>query len=207
MLMVAQPRAKSDPQIGDLVDGGYYFGKFQYGDGVPFLLFVAPKAAEVGRVLLANGGAPMSSLFDGALNTAALVPFASAAASYCLGYRGGGKSDWYLGAQYEMMAAYLTMKPGTGGNNSLRGQNPYVLPPRASNYTPSDPPTTSLDDFKTGGTQCFTDSTTVSNRYWTSTSADNTGAVTAVNYASGNTYPSEAANSSRLVRPIRRVPA
>jgi hypothetical protein len=91
------------------------------------------------------------------------------AANFCVGLSIGGYSDWYLPARYELEIAYFNLKPTTFNNSVNDGINPYSVPARASYYTTSAPPRTSLAAFQSGGAEAF-----VNDIHWTSTEISST---------------------------------
>jgi hypothetical protein len=93
-----------------------------------------------------------SSDFDGAANTAAMVTAGIAdhpAAQFCVNLSIGGFTDWYLPSRFELDIAYFNLKPSADVNNTFFGINPYSVPQRTSNNTPSNPGQTASAAFST----------------------------------------------------------
>lgn len=170
------------PSIGDPFEGGHYVGLVDYNQaGVgTHALVAAPRTGGASGMdypvstryfyrttNTALSGA--SSLFDGAANTQAMVQTGIAlfpAANFCVSLSIGGYNDWYLPAYAEMEVAYFNLKPSTFSNNTSAGSNLYAVPPRASNYTASVPPQTSLVSWQGFGADAF-----AGRVHWSSTTA------------------------------------
>jgi hypothetical protein len=149
--------------IGEAFGGGYFAGYISHtADGSPtHALIVAPRAtgATGGGYTLTTDltwktsnttTTGTTSLFDGAVNTAAMVTAGIAdhpAAEFCVNLNIGGFTDWYLPSRFELDIAYFNLKPTTANNNTLWGINSYSVPKRTINYTPQYPSQTSVTAF------------------------------------------------------------
>lgn len=171
---------------GEEVEGGFFVGYISHTlNGVPtHALIVAPAASGYNTSGLA-WRAPYytyptpgtESLFDGAVNTAAMIAADIAdpvysnhpAAQYCANLTIDGYSDWYLPAYYELEIAYYNLKPA-GITNALTGinRNYYAVPQRPTGYTTRLPMQTLVEDFKEGGPEAFRQIS-----HWTSCTDDN----------------------------------
>jgi hypothetical protein len=162
------------PNIGDSFEGGFYAGLISHtADGVAtHALIVAPEASGYNNKATKQfktsntGSTSMTSLFDGATNTANNANTSHPAANYCAGLSIGGYSDWYLPALYEMEIAYYHLKPSTASNNTTSsGGNNYAVPQRPGTYTSGTPSRTSVTAFRDDiGTEFF-----LTEDHWTST--------------------------------------
>lgn len=150
--------------IGDPFGGGFFAGQISTaGNGVAdYNLVIAPKSSgENSSKQWKTSNSTTSgttSVIDGPGNTAAMIAASAAAhpaANFCNGLSIGGFSDWYLAATNELELCYYNFKPGTANNVTTAGANANAVPPRASNYTTSDPARTSVTDFQTGNTEAF----------------------------------------------------
>lgn len=127
-------------------EGGYYAGQITYSDSRSFHLVVASKTADVSAkqwgMTAFNGpliGA--NSQFDGVFNSAKAVASGldvgthpKEAFKHCENYVEGGKTDFYMAAQVEMVFirdALRPTKPGqvaafaTGGAQAFDNSNRY----------------------------------------------------------------------------------
>ena len=124
----------------------------------------------------------------------------------CYTYRGGGYSDWLLGAKDVVEIMYRNFKPSTGSNTTSSGANPNAIPP-TGNYTASNPSQTPLPLFRVGAAEAFTVTSGTYYRQWTSTQYSATSAwnqpfdVGNQYYLNNKTYTTD-----RSVRPVRIVP-
>jgi len=96
------------------------------------------------------------SLFDGLVNTNNMLADVTGtypAANFCGSLTVGGYTDWYLPSIYEMLAIYYMFKPTATLNSTLNGANPYSVPKRTTNFTPSDPLMTPIVAFQRPNSQ------------------------------------------------------
>lgn len=151
--------------IGEEFGGGYFAGYISHtADGNPtHALIVAPRetgASGTGYTLTTNyqwkttatSTAGTNNLFDGAVNTAAMVAAGIAdhpAAQFCVNLNIGGFTDWYLPSRAEYEIAYFNLKPSTTFNLAFMGSNIYSVPRRDNFYTATYPAQTYLDAFRT----------------------------------------------------------
>ena len=191
--------------IGQSFGGGYYAGKISTaGNGVAdYYLIVAPKeSGETSSISFATGtGTDPSSVINGPANSSTMNNASHPAAEYCESLSIGGYTDWYLPAFNELEICYYNLTPFSGNNATNSGINPNAVPPRASNYTVSDPPQTSATIFRAGQSQAFAGSP-----YWTSTQEDSTAAKYQDFFTGAQNYISKTVSSGRYVRAVRRVP-
>lgn len=155
MSMIISPHMLAAPAGGGGVpaagaywdgEGGYYAGLITYSDSRSFHLVVASKDADVSAkpwgMTAFNGPAiGATSQFDGVFNTAAAVTsgldvgtYPKEAFKHCENYVEGGKTDFYMAAQVEMVFirdALRPTKPGqvaafaTGGAQAFDNANRY----------------------------------------------------------------------------------
>jgi hypothetical protein len=160
-----------EPAIGEEYEGGYFAGYISHtADGVAtHRLIVAPRATGAtgtGYTLTTNlqwktsntATAGATNLFDGAVNTAAMVAAGindHPAAKFCVELSINGFDDWYLPTRVEYAIAYINLKPTTTDNNTSQGINNYSVPKRTTNYTLTDPTRTSVLNFRSGGSEAF----------------------------------------------------
>lgn len=192
--------------------GGYYAGANIWANGVEYALVVAPKTLG-GESSSSSWGydgsiAGATSLSDGKANTDKLV--SSQAANFCRGLTIGGYNDWYLPSIDELEICFRYLKPvlynnqriGLNGNSphGYTGLNPNSNPPGAA-YTSTNPTQTSVDLFKTGGSEAI-DSNIV---YWSS-SEINSGAARVQYFGSTNALSDQnGATKGGLPWPCRAV--
>jgi hypothetical protein len=171
--------------IGEPFGGGFFAGYISHtADGNPtHALIVAPRATGAtgtGYALTTNlqwktantTTAGAASLFDGSVNTAAMVTAGIAnhpAAEFCVNLSIGGFADWYLPSFYELDIAYFNLKPNTTPNNTAWGTNVYAVPRRNGNWTAAYPTRTAVTAFNTSA-EAFVDDP------WTSTDPSATNA-------------------------------
>jgi hypothetical protein len=156
-----------EPAIGEASNGGFFAGKIME-NGSMYALIISPKATGMftNKTMGNNVNIPPIqplSTFDGLANTNALVTANSSGAlagtfsgaASCRNLTTGGYNDWYMPARYEMEVLYYFLKPTTQNNIATGGNNPYAVAPEPVNtlYTASAPPQTSVDIFKTGGSE------------------------------------------------------
>lgn len=203
--------------IGEEYQGGYLVGLISHtANSIPtHALIVAPSATGAtgtGYTLTTNyalkttgtSTANTTSSFDGVANTSAMVAAGIAshpAAQFCVNLNIGGYTDWYLPASLELDIAYQALKPTTTSNGTSAGINPYSVPERTSNRTAGNPPQTTVDIFKEGGSQAF-----VAAFHWSSTEY---GDVYAFNRSFSTGSTNNNTNSSKVqtkqVRAFRRI--
>jgi hypothetical protein len=202
------------PKIGDAFEGGFFAGLISHtADGVAtHALIVAPRATGAsggGYTITSNlqwktsntTTAGTTSLFDGAVNTAAMVTAGIAshpAAQFCVNLSIGGYSDWYLPARYELEIAYYHLKPNDTNSTSW-GINNYSVPERTANYTAGDPAQTSVTAFKDTGSEPF-----VTGVHWSSTEDSSTTAWR-LNFNDGNQFDTSKDNGLTRVRAFRKL--
>jgi hypothetical protein len=190
--------------IGQEYGGGYYAGQISTtGNGVAtHYLIVAPKSSETSSIAFATSTATdPSSVINGPANSSTMNNASHPAAEYCESLSIGGYTDWYLPAFNELEICYYNLTPFSGNNATNSGINPNAVPPRASNYTVSDPPQTSATIFRAGQSQAFAGSA-----YWTSTQEDSTAAKYQDFFTGAQNYISKTVSSGRYVRAVRRIP-
>jgi len=192
--------------IGEAYQGGFYAGQIGSSSVATHNLVVGPLAsAQVSNrayknALTATAGA--DSAINGPQNTADMVADGNAtvypAAHFCNDLVTGGYSDWYMPAKNELEVCYYNLKPSTKTNSTSSGINPNAVPARGSNYTSGNPAQTSAANFKTTGSEYFTEL-----QYWSSTENSNTSAWRQMFY-DGVQYAPNKYNGYR-VRAVRRV--
>lgn len=173
-----------EPNIGDPFGGGYFAGYIsETANGVAtHMLIVSPKASgETAAAWDTVGGATtgFNSLIAGPTNSAGLAALGAryAAATFCEGLTINGYSDWYLPARNELEVAYYNLKNVTQANyvaGGNLGNNANAVPPWepvSTSYTTARPAQTTVDAFKVGGVEAFTD-----NYFWSSSEPSSTGA-------------------------------
>lgn len=204
---ITPPSGGSGPTtIGQAYGGGYYAGQISTaGNGVAdYYLIVAPKeSGETSAIAFATGsGTDPSSVIDGPTNSSTMNNASHPAAQYCEGLSIGGYTDWYLPASNELEICYYNLTPFSGTNATSSGINPNAVPPRASNYTVSDPPQTSATIFRAGQSQAFAGEV-----YWTSTQDDTTNAKDQYFFTGGQGSRPKTGSTgpTRYVRAVRRV--
>jgi len=164
-----------DPaNIGQPVEGGFFAGLISHtADGNPtHALIVAPAASGYSTTSLQWKTATTAtlgtdSLFDGVLNTTAMVADGIAnhpAAQFCVNLNVGGFSDWYMPSILEQDIAYFHLKPSTSTNHPTAGVNNYSVPKRTSAYSSANPPQTAIVAFQSGGPEAYSTAA-----HWTST--------------------------------------
>jgi len=199
--------------IGEPFGGGYFAGYISHtADGNPtHALIVAPRATGAtgsSYTLPTNlqwktantTTAGITSFFDGAANTAAMVTAGIAdhpAANFCKNLSIGGFTDWYLPARYELDIAYFNLKPSTDANSTSWGTNIYAVPQRNINYTATYPAQTALTAFNTTA-EAF-----VSDNHWSS-SQHSTPRGTRVDFRFGSQVNTDK-TSFLPVRAFRRI--
>ena len=194
--------------IGQAYQGGYYAGTITYGtetwlglQGEQYNLVVAPKATGEASTIrqyktsatcdgAESNQTSAQSTWDGYHNTYTSVIGSSSshpAANYCQGLTIGGYSDWYLGANQELILAFGNLRQlanwQTGGSEA----------------------------FTTGTVILNGASISGISAYWTSTgdSCENTGTLgsASIYYNTGGYLISGYAKTDQFfVRAIRRVP-
>jgi hypothetical protein len=162
--------------IGAAYQGGYFAGQISTaGNGVAtHNLIVAPiSSGQIGSIPWKTSNtstAGTSSVIDGPTNSANMNNAEHPGAQFCEALSIGGYTDWYMPAKDELEVCYYNLKPGTWtNNNTSSGINTYAVPSRSSNYTTGTPPQTSVTDFRSGGSQAFSET-----YYYSSTEGDAT---------------------------------
>ena len=200
--------------IGEPFGGGYFAGYISHtADGNPtHALIVAPRAtgaSGTGYTLTTNyqwkttatSTAGTTNLFDGAVNTAAMVAAGIAdhpAAQFCVNLNIGGFTDWYLPSRAEYEIAYFNLKPDTTLNFTGIGNNIYSVPRRDNFYTTTYPAQTYLAAFKT------TSEAFVADNHWRSDEASPTTASRFL-FAGGAEGGGLSKTSGFLVRAFRKI--
>lgn len=193
---------KLPPELtpGTPFEGGYFYTYLQFPDGV-YAMIIAPKSSEISRVFSTGGSINFGSRseLDGAANTAYLTGSSYPAVVHCKGFYGGGFSDWYLGAKYEMLPLYRYLKPSTDNSSTSYGENPYEIPPVGNFPNVNSPGQTPVVLFQESNGQAL-----VANSYQTSTVIDPGNTNTRLDMINGS-ITTGAVSGSSLVRPIRKV--
>jgi hypothetical protein len=196
--------------IGQAYGGGFFAGYISHNaNGVAtHALIVAPAASgastgyawKTTQTLTSDSG----STFDGAANTAAMVAADIAlhpAAQFCVNLSIGGFTDWYLPARYELDIAYSNLKPTSANNNNGTGVNIYSVPRRDAGYTTTNPTTTSVAAFQSGGSEAFIAD---DNSYWSSTEGASNSSI-AFNFSDGTAFGGSKISSLATTRAFRRI--
>jgi hypothetical protein len=147
--------------------------------------------------------------FDGTVNVAIMKANSNGFAGYeaakyidDLNTNGGfsGQTDWYLPSRLELDIAYFNLKPGTTGNVTGFGANPYSVPRHNNNYTLTFPSQTALTAFNTGA-EAF-----VAGNHWSSTegSAPETRAWI-FSLSDGNQISNAVKTQSQPIRAFRKI--
>jgi len=196
------------PNLGDPFGGGFYAGTMRLSDG-DYLLIAAPKAAEakLRRKTSDSATSGTGSYHDGVANSNAMNDSAHPAAQYCLGYAGGGFSDWYLPARDEVEVLYRAGKPTTTANSigsreesGGHGDNANSLPVGPA-YTSGAPGRTEYSAFVSDGAAAFA----TTSYYASSTeSAASPGVAWLQTFDSGAQYTGSK-TLALWVRPVRRI--
>lgn len=175
--LMIQGKLRTEPNIGDFWEGGYYTGKLQI-DGKIYALVLAPKSTGESPTTLSwktsnNNTTNTGSLSDGRLNTQTMITAgatAHPAAKYCHDLVINGYDDWYLPSISELEMCYRAFKPsitvnstGAYGPYGSGGTNLSSIP-SGSNYSETNPSQTTVIAFRRGNTEAF-----VENYYWSST--------------------------------------
>jgi hypothetical protein len=202
--------------IGEEFGGGYFAGYISHtADGSPtHALIVAPRATGAtgtGYTLTTNLAwktattttAGTTSLFDGVVNTAAIVTAGindHPAAKFCVDLNIGGHTDWYLPSRLELDIAYFNLKPDTTANGTTVGINAYSVPVRTANYRSSYPLQTFVSEFASSA-EAF-----IAAAHWTSSESSNTQAwATNMNNATPTNAGGTSKTSSVRTRAFRRI--
>jgi hypothetical protein len=191
--------------IGQAFGGGYYAGLISTAgnDVADFYLIVGPLASAQNnskQFKTSNTGSDPTSVIDGPTNSATMNSGTYPAAQFCEGLTIGGYSDWYMPAKNELEICYYSFRPTVNSNNTSSGTNTNAVPSRPSNYTPTDPPQTSLSLFIEGGSEAFTSSGI---RYCSSTQQSSTSAWLQQFSNGSQTFFDK--DGSYIVRAVRRV--
>ena len=191
--------------IGQALGGGFYAGQIGVSGVATHNLIVGPVASAQTTLQWKNARTATSgadSAINGPQNTADMVADGNSTvypcAHFCNDLTTGGQTDWYMPAKNELEVCYYNLKPTTTSNNTGSGTNTNAVPSRSSNYTSGTPTQTSATDFRSTGTEDFTDYF-----YWSSTELSATiadGQLFNNGYQGGNFK-----DGSYLVRAIRRV--
>ena len=218
MSWIITPTQPIPAVIGESFGGGYFAGYISHtADGNPtHALIVAPRATGATgtgypvttnlRWKTTNTTTPgTTSLFDGAVNTAAMVTEGIAlhpAGEFCVNLTLGGYTDWYMPARYELDIAYFNLKSSTNQNSTsgTDGINIYSVPRRNSIYTLNYPLQTDVTIFKSGGTQAFGD------LHWTSAQLSATEGA-GISFSTGDVFENTGGktNGSICVRAFRKI--
>lgn len=196
-----------------------------------YRIIVAPRSTQTDTTtnsMFPAGNLPTASrtLTEGYASTVALAAAGSAGATYARALTTGGYTDWYVPARDELDVAYKSLKPNTESNYTTAdrpvsafgyGTNGSVADtstshgvnnnssPTSSAHTTSVPPQTSVTAFQTGGAERFnvgegTDAT----RYLTSSAYTDTQLWQQMFQIGPGLQTSEASNTGRTVRAVRR---
>jgi len=163
-------------KIGDPYQGGFLAGYFT-SESKKYALIVAPKEeGECVYKLQWKKTTTNTSDIEGYNNSYASLNQNTPtlpAISYCLGLTIGGYKDWYLPSKNELEICYRNLKPTSDNNYTgkdvygyLNGKNINSVP-EGIEYSLYNPVQTTLNDFKSGGSQSFNTSW-----YWSSTAYD-----------------------------------
>jgi len=193
--------------IGQAFGGGFYAGSIGVSGVATHYLIIAPRSTwsttkyALKNVATAIPGADSDT--NGAQNTADMVADGDAtvypAAWYCKGITAGGQTDWYLAAKNEQEICYYNLKPNTINNVITTGINPNAIPPRASNYTTTNPAQTTATDFRSpSGTERIE-----TGDFWCSTEISSTNGQRKSFYYGALDYISKTV--TQYVRAIRKV--
>lgn len=210
--LMMQGKLRTEPNIGDFWEGGYYTGKIGI-NGKIYALVLAPKSTGESPAPLpwktSNTNTNNTlSLSDGWSNTQAMVAVGIGlhpAGKFCHDLVIDGYDDWYLPSVDELEMCYRAFRPRTGNNsvtasgrpNIANGVNPSSIPP-GEVYTLTSPAQTSLVEFQFGNSQAFTNV-----YYWTSSQKDPaTGWIQTFNNGAQN-YNNKSVSYS--IRAVRRV--
>ena len=164
------------PTIGSAFEGGFYGGLVRSADTLQAIVW-APKALgeTIGahfpsrRALVPEG---TTNCHDSHANTVALAALGSPVALWALGLQINGRSDWCIPARDVLELGYRHLKPGTWETAATfrDGDNPSSVPPGYP-YTTSNPAQTTVEAFRLGGPEDFSECT-----YLTSTLYGDSGA-------------------------------
>lgn len=214
MSWLITPRQPAPAVIGEPFGGGFFAGYISHtADGNPtHALIVAPRATGAtgtGYTLTTNllwktattttTGA--TSVFDGTLNTAAMVTAGIAnhpAAKFCVDLSIGGFTDWYLPSRFELDIAYFNLKPTADINSISFGVNNYSVPKRLINNTETNPLRTNLSAFTSNAQEAFQ-----AGSHWSSTQNSATEGI-AANFLRGFAENTNKTDGAR-VRAFRRI--
>lgn len=163
------PRADIDNyQVGDALGGGYYSGLILIGNGTHVLITAPREFGEFAGVRLLDVAKHVEgavSFADGLANTRALAEAGSEPAAKILALEINGIGGWAIPARDQVELQYRHFKP-TGDANwcSYRdGENPSSVP-FGNLYTEASPAKTSVEAFRDGGGEAFSEAW-----YWSST--------------------------------------
>jgi hypothetical protein len=204
-------RSFGPPAIGEAFGGGFYAGQIGVS-GVPtHYLVVGPLSTTQSQLAWKNANTATpgaDSDINGPQNTADMVADGSSTvypcAHFCKNLTIGGFTDWYMPAKNELEVCYYNLKPSTDNNQTGSGINPNAIPPRASNYTTSNPAQTSATAFQTGGAQQFNSTAGGDDSYWTSTEFSATNARNQ-RFANGYQLSGTGKTFAYKVRALRRI--
>jgi hypothetical protein len=198
------------PAIGQAYGGGFFGGQISYNaNGVAtHYLVIAPLSTGNAAKKFANANYTIpgaDSTVNGVQNTADIIADGNAtkypAAHFCNDLVTGGYSDWYMPALYELEIFYYNLRPTAYplvSNDTSAGANAYAVPPRASNYTVSNPAQTTVTAFQLNQSEAF-----IGTGYWTSYESV-AGQAWLIGFYTG-TEVSDIKNQELQVRAIRKV--
>lgn len=174
--------------VGDSLQSGYFGGFISsQGDGIADIaIIISPKSTgENSSKAWQTGGTNPGTYteWDGLTNSNNVNDANHPAVNFCRSLTIGGYTDWYLPSLAEMNAIYRNLKPTTDLNETNTfygarriGSAPFGVTGQTSDWTAGGPPVqTSVNDFKSGGTQAF-----VGTNYWTSTKSPSVPWVTSM---------------------------
>lgn len=152
-----------NPEIGSYYEGGYYMGNIKIGPE-QYRIVLAPQSTESVKAwkTSATEDADAISFVDGYANCYGKNTATYPAIQYCASLNIDGFTDWYVGARDEMELVYRNFKPTDGPNSfGVRqaeagggevGSNLNSVPVGIP-YTDTIPKQTTVDIFKSGGSQ------------------------------------------------------
>lgn len=168
---------------GKLWEGGYYTGEMFDDAGNVYALVTAPK----------SGGEQKATDY-------------LAATTFCNELSLNGKADWVVPTLVEQLVQYAAFKPTVDLNVTSNGASNLIIPPTA-NFTESNPPQTTVEDFLQSGAESF--SAGPFDAYWSTTESSDGTYQMCLQFDDSNATvrtPESPVNASYLyVRAIRRV--
>lgn len=201
-------------EIGTPWEGGFYAGRIMVNDK-PHAIVMASKVEggwfrnlqwKTSNTFTPNTDSTNDSYanMQGVLAAGISLHPASNA---CYTYRGGGYSDWLLGAKDVVEIMYRNFKPSAHNNNTSSGDNPNAIPP-TGNYTSGNPAQTLLTLFRDGAAEAFTSVESEGWMMYTSTQGPREGDVWRQNSRIGSQFSNfnKTYYLHNSVRPVRIIP-